>query len=120
MPRNALVAPASLVALVLAVAAPAALAGGGGAKATSVSVTMTDFKFKLSKSSVPKGKVTFKLANKGTASHDFKVNGKKSPLVAASKTSRFTVTFPRAGSFKYLCTVPGHAALGMKGTLRVK
>jgi len=29
------------------------------------------------------------------------------------------VTISKAGSYPYLCTVPGHAAAGMKGVLRV-
>jgi uncharacterized cupredoxin-like copper-binding protein len=29
------------------------------------------------------------------------------------------VTFSKAGTYPYLCTVPGHAAAGMKGVLRV-
>ena len=30
------------------------------------------------------------------------------------------VTFKKKGSYRFLCTVSGHAAAGMKGTFRVK
>jgi uncharacterized cupredoxin-like copper-binding protein len=87
--------------------------------ATTITVTATEFKFKLSKTSAPKGSVTFKLVNKGKLQHDFKINGKKTATIAGGKTASVTVTFAKAGKFPYLCTVPGHAAAGMKGTFTV-
>jgi uncharacterized cupredoxin-like copper-binding protein len=89
------------------------------AKATSITVAATEFKFKLSKTSAPKGKVTFVVSNKGKAPHDFKINGKKTPLIQPGKKATLTVSFAKAGKFPYLCTVPGHAAAGMKGTFTV-
>jgi uncharacterized cupredoxin-like copper-binding protein len=81
-------------------------------------VTMKEFKFTLSKRTVPHGTVTFKLVNKGALPHDFKVAGKKSKLIGGGKSGLFKVTLSR-GSKPYMCTVPGHAAAGMKGTLKV-
>jgi uncharacterized cupredoxin-like copper-binding protein len=112
----ALATAAIVVACVLAVPA---FAGGSHAAATAVSVTATEFHFKLSKTSVGHGAVTFTLVNKGKLAHDFKIAGKKTPLVQPGKTAKLTVTL-KAGKFPYLCTVAGHAAAGMKGTLTVK
>ena len=50
--------------------------------------------------------------------HDFKIAGKKSKLVQPGKSGKLIVTL-KAGKLKYLCTVPGHAAAGMKGVLKV-
>ena len=91
----------------------------GLAKKATITVTATEFKFKLSKTSAPKGSVTFKVVNKGKTVHDFKINGKKTPLIAAGKSASLTVKFTKAGKFAYLCTVPGHAAAGMKGSFTV-
>ena len=41
-------------------------------------------------------------------------------LIKAGKTTTLKVTFAKAGKFPFLCTVPSHAAAGMKGTLTVK
>ena len=110
----------------LALAAPlTALAVGTGttaAKATTITVTagkLTEFHFTLSKSSVAKGSVTFKIANKGKLAHDFKIAGKKSPMIQPGKSATLKVTL-KSGKLKYECTVPGHAAAGMRGTLTVK
>ena len=84
-----------------------------------MTVTATEFKFKLSKTSVRHGSVTFTVVNKGKVAHDFKIGGKKTTLIKPGKSAKLSVTF-KAGKFKYLCTVPGHASLGMKGTLTVK
>jgi uncharacterized cupredoxin-like copper-binding protein len=108
-------------AAVLAPGAGSALAAPTqhAAKAASITVTATEFKFKLSKTSAPKGSVTFKVVNKGKAPHDFKINGKKTPTIAPGKSASLTVKFAKAGKFPYLCTIPGHAAAGMKGTFTV-
>jgi uncharacterized cupredoxin-like copper-binding protein len=79
-----------------------------------------ELRFTLAKKTVSKGAVTFKVTNKGTLSHDFKIAGKKTPLVAPGKSATLKITFKKAGKYPYLCTVPGHAAAGMKGTLTVK
>jgi uncharacterized cupredoxin-like copper-binding protein len=106
------------VALAALVAAAPVAARPTAATARTVTVTMKEFKFVLSKKTVPHGVVTFKLVNKGKLPHDFKIAGKKSKLVGAGKTGKLIVTLKK-GKPAYLCTVAGHAALGMKGKLTV-
>ncbi|HET8529493.1 MAG TPA: cupredoxin domain-containing protein [Gaiellaceae bacterium] len=107
-------------AIVLGCIGGPALAAPSHATATKITVTATEFKFKLSKASLPKpGAVTFTVVNKGKLPHDFKINGKKTPMLKPGKSAHLTVTFKK-GAFKYECTVPGHAAAGMKGTFKVK
>jgi uncharacterized cupredoxin-like copper-binding protein len=114
-----------LVVLIAAGLAAGVFAVGGAAStqaaaATSkVTVIATEFKFKLSKRSVPKGTVTFVLVNKGKLSHDFKIAGKKTPLIRPGKSAPLRITFKKKGRFAYLCTVAGHAAAGMKGVFTV-
>ena len=123
--RSRWVAVSAVVAC-LALAAPLmALAAGSGttaAKATTIAVIAgkpTEFHFTLSKKSVAKGSVTFKIANKGKLAHDFKIAGKKSRMIQPGKSATLKVTLKK-GKLKYQCTVPGHAAAGMRGTLIVK
>lgn len=89
------------------------------AKPVTVVVKATEFKFTLSKKTVPVGTVIFEVENKGKIGHDFKINGKKTKIIAAGKTAKLTVVFKKKGKYAYLCTIPGHAAAGMKGTLAV-
>jgi plastocyanin len=92
--------------------------------AITVNVTALDFKFKLSRLSVPKGSVvTFKVINKGNTAHDFDfASGVKggTPYLAKGKTAKFKVTFRKAGSFRFVCTVPRHVQLGMSGYFKAK
>jgi uncharacterized cupredoxin-like copper-binding protein len=113
--------------MVMAACAAVVLPGAGSAlaapsrhAATTITVAASEFKFKLSKTSAPKGKVTFVVTNKGKTAHNFKINGKKTPMLQAGKKATLTVTFSKTGKFPYLCTVPGHAAAGMKGSFTVK
>jgi uncharacterized cupredoxin-like copper-binding protein len=98
--------------------APVASTKATSPNATTVTVTMKEFKFVLSKRTVRHGVVTFKLVNKGALAHDFKIAGKKSKMVGPGKSRVLKVKLTK-GSKVYLCTVPGHAAGGMKGRLRV-
>jgi uncharacterized cupredoxin-like copper-binding protein len=110
------------LALAAPLAALAAATGTTAAQATTIMVTAgkpTEFHFTLSKSSVAKGSVTFKITNKGKLAHDFKIAGKTSPMLQPGKSATLKVTLS-AGKQKYQCTVPGHAAAGMRGTLTVK
>jgi uncharacterized cupredoxin-like copper-binding protein len=113
--RLLVLAPAA-AAVVVAVPALAAPTVKAPAK---VKVTMKDFSFVLSTKKAKKGGVTFTLRNTGEASHDIKIAGKKSKLLSAGKAGTLQVTFKKAGRYPYICTVPGHAQLGMKGTFTV-
>jgi plastocyanin len=106
-------------ALAVAVPALASPVHTGRATATSVKVTSTEFKFVLSPASAKAGSVTFTLVNKGKVPHDFSIAGKKTALISPGKSGKLTVTL-KAGKYPYKCTVPGHAAAGMKGTFVVK
>jgi uncharacterized cupredoxin-like copper-binding protein len=89
------------------------------ASTAMVAVTATEFKFDLSRTSVQHGTVVFTLVNKGKIAHNFFIDGKSTPLVSPGKNAKLTVTL-NTGEFLYVCTVPGHAAAGMKGTLTVE
>ena len=112
----------------------AASAHTGSADATVVTVTAgkpTDFSFTLSTKTIKTGATTFKVTNKGVLAHTFKVcssskggsanscAGKGTASINPGKSATLTITFSKKGSYEYLCTVPGHAAGGMKGDLKV-
>lgn len=121
--------------------APTALAHPTPAAGASVTVTAgkpSEFGFTLSAKSVPHGSVTFKVTNGSSAglAHDFKLcsapakstsvsslpnscAGKATAQIGKGQTASFSITIAKAGNYEYLCTVPGHAAGGMKGILKV-
>ena len=64
--------------------------------------------------------MTFVFKNIGHLAHDFKINRKVTRLLQPGKTTKLVVTFKKKGNYRYLCTVPGHAAAGMKGVFKVR
>jgi plastocyanin len=111
---SALVAVGTLVFVALAAGRP---------EATSVAVTAgepAELRFTLSKRTATKGPATFTVTNRGTLVHDFKIAGKKTPIIGPGKRAVLKVTLRRAGKYPFLCTVAGHAAGGMKGVLTVR
>ena len=116
---------------VLAVALSWVLPAGAQTSATVVNVTAgkSGFSFALSKKTVPHGAITFKVTNAGGFPHSFKLcaspkggsanscAGKGTAIIAPGATAALTATLAK-GTYEYLCTIPGHAANGMKGILR--
>jgi mono/diheme cytochrome c family protein len=78
--------------------------------------------FTFGKATGTPGPVTISMPNQAPIQHDIAITGPvngKGAVVGKGGTSSFKVTL-KAGSYTFLCTVPGHAAAGMKGTLTVK
>lgn len=69
------------------------------------------------------GKVTIAFTNKAPLGHNFTIESPSGAKVAATPTfdgGTKTVTATlKPGKYTFLCTVPGHAMAGMKGTLTV-
>jgi uncharacterized cupredoxin-like copper-binding protein len=87
----------------------------------TIQVQGGEFFFKLSTKTLAKpGSVTFVFKNVGHVLHDFDIHGKKTPLIQPGKTAKLVVKFTKKGKYPYLCTVPGHAAAGMKGVFTVR
>lgn len=85
---------------------------------TAINVTTKDFAFALDKSSVHAGSTTFLIRNDGLSPHNLKFNklNKVSETVDRGETTTFMVDL-NAGTSAFVCDVPGHGQLGMKGTL---
>jgi uncharacterized cupredoxin-like copper-binding protein len=113
VPTGLAVATAALAPIAIGSSQPSARVAK-----TSVSVTAKEFKFALRPTSARHGSVTFRITNAGKINHDFKIAGRKTAQIKPGKSATLTVSL-RKGTYSYICTIPGHAASGMKGTFRV-
>jgi nitrite reductase (NO-forming) len=125
------------ILVVGALALMLAACGGGEPEApppVSLTVEAADsFEYLPSTLSVPAGaQVTLTLKNSGGLDHNFVVvsestdpisvteadalGGINAGTVAGGGEKTFTFSAPAAGTYKYVCTIPGHAAGGMVGT----
>jgi uncharacterized cupredoxin-like copper-binding protein len=62
--------------------------------------------------------VRFVVKNIGHLPHNYVVNQQQTAVLAPKKGQTIVVTFAK-GRFPYECSITGHAAAGMKGTLSV-
>ena len=85
----------------------------------TVKVTAKDISFTLSSKSAKRGVVVFKVTNGGALKHDFQIKGRKTKLLSHGQSATLRITFLQKGKYPYKCTVPGHAAAGMKGTFTI-
>ena len=123
------------LAVTALVVAPSALAGAGSKTLVS-NVTVTagkpaEFKFIVKPSAVKRGVIVFKITNKGALPHDFTLcsksgsslanscRGRSSGQISPGQSKTLRVSVLSKGTYEYLCSVPGHAAGGMKGLIKV-
>jgi plastocyanin len=100
--------------------------------ATGASSTLTDaadpsgaLKFTKSTLTAKAGTVTIDFTNSSPLAHNFTVQqGTSGPVVGATPTfmgGTKTLTLKlKAGTYTFYCSVPGHRAAGMQGTLTVQ
>lgn len=127
----------TILMLVLATAALLLAACGGDNGSTALSFEGNDtFQFTPSTATVSSGdEVEVTLTNVGALEHSWTlvgsdvdvatvtdaqaINSATTGTVPGGETGSVTFTAPAAGSYQFVCTVPGHAAAGMVGTLTV-
>ena len=111
---------AALATAVVAVAPSAAMAPAtlNGTVGPGFTITLTKGGAKVT--SLTAGKYTI-VVNDKSAIHNFHLTGpgvNKTTGVGAIGKSTWTVTLKKGKKYQYICTVPGHAAGGMKGTFK--
>ena len=100
-------------------------AGGGGGSSVKLSADPSgQLKFDTSSLSAKAGNVTIAFDNPASIGHDVAVedsSGKQLGVTDVITQSNADLKLNlKPGTYKFLCTVPGHAAAGMQGTLTVK
>ncbi len=93
---------------------------GGAGGGAPVPVSLTEFAIAPSTISVAEGG-SLSVTNDGAAEHNLAVRDEDltTPDLASGGTASLSVTSLSAGTYELLCTIPGHEAAGMVGTLVV-
>jgi plastocyanin len=103
-------------------AATAGVVAHAGTSKTTVTVTEREFRLSLSRTSASAGVTRIAVRNAGKFRHALALRGngvsRRTRPVEPGKTAVLVVTL-RAGTYTLWCPVPGHAAQGMRATLKV-
>jgi nitrite reductase (NO-forming) len=92
---------------------------GGGAASSAIEIHAFDLGFKPADLTVAAaGPVTVKFVNDGATVHNITFADSTTITAGAGATATGTVNVPAAG-LAFLCSIPGHAAAGMKGAIAV-
>jgi plastocyanin/cytochrome c551/c552 len=92
------------------------------AKGTTLTMPACDIglAFKSAEATAPPGALQIVMPNPQPTGHDIGIKGDgKGAVVSQGGESKFTANL-KPGKYEYYCSVPGHEAGGMKGTLTVK
>ena len=130
--RMGALAAAPLVVVVLAAGCGGSSSSGGSSGSSlpkgsgqviSIPVSDSGFSFTKTTATATAGVITLQSKNPQSVSHDISIKGtgvsQQGNMVSNGGTSQVTLTL-KPGTYQFLCTVPGHAAAGMKGVLTVK
>ena len=95
--KNATIAVLLLALGLGGVALAGVTSGSGNHAATELRISLMDGKVTVAKTTLPAGKVTLIVVNKGTKKHGLAImgttmNAKRTPTIAAGKTARLVVT----------------------------
>jgi mono/diheme cytochrome c family protein/azurin len=75
--------------------------------------------FVAKQATAPAGALTIEMPNESGVPHDLTIDGKGKTATVTNGKPKFQATFA-AGKYTYYCSVPGHRAAGMEGTLTVQ
>lgn len=98
----------------------AAGGGGGGSAAASATVTLKEFSITPKTISLAKGG-SLVVKNEGSVPHNLTVvdQNLKTADLNGGQSATLDVSSLPAGTYKVICSVPGHADSGMTGTLEI-
>ena len=123
--QHQIVVAACLLALI-ALSSCGGSAGGGPSTVTktvtdgAITVGAYDLYFDVHTIDTSPGPLTVTLVDHGAVFHTFKIEGTSLYLQTnAGQTATGTVTLAK-GTYTFDCTVPGHAAAGMRGVIHVR
>ena len=136
MTRRALPLVLVLAALVLALSAcgggsssssttPATTGGGGGGGGSTVKISADPsgaLKYEQTDVSATAGSITIDFTNMSSLPHDVTIegNGASGATDEITNSSTSTTVDLEPGTYTFFCSVDGHRAAGMEGTLTVK
>ena len=97
----------------------------GAADQSSVMITLRDNAFDPSVFTIEGGegqRVTFTLVNRGAVVHDLSIPdlGLQSSEIAPGQTTSVDFDSSTEGTYRFVCTVPGHEQAGMAGYMTIK
>lgn len=113
--KRLLILVAAFAVVALAACAP------GGASQLDVTIQGKDIAFDVTTLEAKQGQtVNVTYVNVGALEHNFVIKEFNVDETAKrGETIKFSFTASEAGTFKYVCDVPGHTEAGMVGTLTV-
>lgn len=97
----------------------------GGTKLSLVANPDGELKYNTTKLNAKPGNITIALTNDSTTPHDVAVTDSSDQELGKSETiteadTTLELSDVAAGSYTFFCSLPGHAAAGMKGDLTVR
>lgn len=103
--------------------ATSAVSSAAGGHVVEIDVAASGPGFVKSTATASAGPVVIRSKNPQSTGHDIAIRGNgvkmRGDIVSDGGVSMITIADLKAGTYTFYCSVPGHEAAGMKGTLTV-
>jgi plastocyanin len=103
--------------------ASSAVSSAAGSHVVEIDVAPSGFQYVKSTATVQSGPVVIRSMNPQSVGHDISLKGNgvdlHGEIVSDGDVSTIVIADLNPGTYTYYCSVPGHEAAGMKGTLTV-
>jgi plastocyanin len=94
-----------------------------GGHVVEIDVAASGLKFVKSTATASAGPIVIRSKNPQSLGHDISIRGngvdQSGEIVSNGGVSTITIANLKPGTYTFFCSVPGHEAAGMKGTLTV-
>jgi plastocyanin len=104
--------------------ASSAVSSAAQGRVVEIDVSPSGFSFVKSSATAQAGPVVLRAKNPQSVGHDISIKGNgismQGNVVSNGGVSQVVIPDLKPGTYTYYCSVPGHEAAGMKGTLTVK
>lgn len=100
-------------------AAVATAALSGCRSSQTLVINATEYQFAPARASAESGRVRIYLRNIGRSSHAMRIEGREGVVIVRPSERAVFLVDLAPGTYRFLCPLNGHDALGMVGTLQV-
>lgn len=94
-------------------------AGGSAGGTTAPTIGLAEFSVNPGAAEVPAGTSELIVQNNGSIQHNLTIEGSETPLIDGGDSSTLDISSLTPGTYKMYCSIPGHEAAGMKGSVTI-
>lgn len=92
---------------------------GSAGSTTAPTIGLAEFSVSPGEAEIPAGTSELVVQNNGSIQHNLTIEGEATPVIDGGDSATLDVSSLAPGTYKMYCSIPGHEAAGMKGSVTI-